>query len=181
LAARTQESYLGAVIGLAKHYGRSPEELSEAQVQSYLLHLIRERKLAWSSVNIACTALKFLYRVTLKRGEADFCIPSPRQPQKLPQILAREEIGALIDRTVNPKHLTILMTAYSAGLRVSELCHLRVVDNDSARMTLRVEQGKGGKDRYTLLSVRLLTQLRCYWGLYRPQTWLFAHSGHGGH
>jgi site-specific recombinase XerD len=131
LAARTHESYLAAVIGLAKHYGCGPDALSEAQVQGYLLHLIEERKLAWSSVNIACTALKFLYRVTLKRKEADFAIPSPRQPQKLPQILSREEIGTLIDRTIHPKQRTILMTVYAAGLRVSEVCHLRVSDIDS--------------------------------------------------
>jgi integrase/recombinase XerD len=174
LAARTQESYLAAVVGLAKHYGRGPDQLCEAEVQRYLLHLIEERKLAWSSVNVACTALKFLYRVTLKRREVDFCIPSPRQPQKLPQILSREEIGALIDRTINPRQRTILMTVYAAGLRVSEVCHLRVSDIDSARMSLRVEQAKGGKDRYTVLSARLLVQLRRYWGLYQPRTWLFT-------
>jgi integrase/recombinase XerD len=174
LAARTQESYLAAVVGLAKHYGRSPEQLCEAEVQRYLLYLIEERKLAWSSVNIACTAFKFVYRVTLKRRELDFAIPSPRQPQKLPQILSREEVGALIDGTINPRQRTILMTVYAAGLRVSEACHLRVRDIDSKRMSLRVEQGKRGKDRYTLLAVRLLAQLRRYWVLYQPRMWLFT-------
>ena len=174
LAARTRESYVAAVIGLSRHYGCSPEALSEVQVQRYLLHLIEERRLAWSSVNVACTALKFLYQVTLKRAAVDFAIPSPRQPQKLPQILSREEVCTLLDRTINPKHLTILMTVYAAGLRVSEVCHLRVSDIDSKRMSLRIEQGKGGKDRYSLLSPRLLAQLRRYWVLYQPRTWLFT-------
>jgi hypothetical protein len=112
LATCTQESYLAAVIGLAKHYGCAPDALRDAQVQGYLLHLIEERKLAWSSANIACTALKFLYRATLKRKEVDFAIPSPRQPQ----ILSCEEIGTLIDRTLHPKPRTILMTVYAACL-----------------------------------------------------------------
>lgn len=120
------------------------------------------------------TRLKFCYHVTLKRPQAQFEIPRPRQPQKLPQILAREEVARLIELTANPKHRAMLMTTYGAGLRVSELCHLKVSDIDSARMTLRVEQGKGAKDRYTLLSPRLLRELRRYWALHRPKQWLFS-------
>ncbi len=176
MSVRTREAYLGAVAGLAKYYGRRPDRISEQEVQNYLLHLIEERKLAWSSCNIVAQGLKFFYRVTLKRPEAQFAIPRARQPQKLPQILSREEVAALIEKTLNPKHRAILMIAYGAGLRLNEICHLRLTDIDSARMTIRVEQGKGAKDRYTLLSPRLLAELRRYWLLYRPKQWLFTRK-----
>jgi len=174
MAVRTREAYLGAVAGLAKYYKRRPDRIDDAEVQKYLLHLIEDRKLAWSSCNIAAQGLKFFYRVTLKRSEAQFGIPTARQPQKLPQILAREEVAALLEKTVNIKHRAILMTAYGAGLRLNEICHLKLTDIDSARMTIRVEQGKGAKDRYTLLSPRLLTELRRYWIAHRPKQWLFT-------
>src|SRR3970040_591978 len=116
MAVRTREAYLGAVAGLAKHYGRRPDRIGEAEVQKYLLHLIEERKLAWSSCNIVAQGLKFFYQVTLKRSEAQFGIPTARQPQKLPQILAREEVARLIECAANPKHRAILMTTYGAGL-----------------------------------------------------------------
>lgn len=174
MSVRTRESYLGAVAGLAKHYGRRPDLIDEAEVQTYLLHLIQERKLAWSSCNIVTQGLKFFYRVTLKRTDAQFVIPRARAPQKLPQILSREEIATLIEATANLKHRAILMTAYGAGLRLNEICHLKVAHIDSNRMTIRVEQGKGAKDRYTLLSPRLLTELRGYWLAYRPKEWLFT-------
>jgi site-specific recombinase XerD len=174
MAVRTREAYLGAVAGLAKHYGRRPDRINETEVQNYLLHLIEKRRLSWSSCNVAAQGLKFFYRVTLKRSEAQFGIPTARAPQKLPQILAREEVARLIDLTANPKHRAMLMTAYGAGLRLNEICHLKVTDIDSARMTIRVEQGKGAKDRYTLLSPRLLAELRRYWAAYRPSPWLFA-------
>ena len=174
MSVRTREAYIGAVAGLAKHYRRRPDQVSEAEVQQYLLHLIQERKLAWSSCNIAAQGLKFFYRITLKRGEAQFAIPRAKQPQKLPQILSHEEVAALIGNTSNAKHRAILMTAYGAGLRLNEICHLKVSDIDSDRMTIRVEQGKGGKDRYTLLSPRLLAELRRYWLTHRPERWLFT-------
>ena len=176
MSVRTRESYVAAVAAMAKYYGRSPDQIGEEEVQRYLLYLIEERKLAWSTCNIAVNALKFCYHVTLKRAQAQFEIPRPRQPQKLPQILAREEIARLIELTPNPKHRVMLMTTYGAGLRVSELCHLKVGDIDSARMTIRVEQGKGAKDRYTLLSPRLLRELRRYWVAQRPKEWLFCAS-----
>ena len=174
MSERTRESYLAAVAGLAKYYNRSPDQVSEVEVQRYLLHLIEERKLAWSSCNVAVSGLRFVYHTTLKRREAQFDIPRARAPQKLPQILAREEIARLIELTLNAKHRAILMSAYGAGLRVSELCHLKVGDIDSARMTIRVEQGKGAKDRYTLLSPRLLRELRRYWVGQRTKEWLFS-------
>ena len=174
MSVRTREAYLGAVAGLAKHYGRRPDRITEQEVQNYLLHLIEERKLAWASCNVVAQGLKFFYRVTLKRSEAQFVIPRARAPQKLPQILSREEIAVLLHRTVNLKHRAVLMTAYGAGLRLNEICHLKIVDIDSRRMTIRVEQGKGAKDRYTLLSPRLLAELRRYWVAYRPKAWLFT-------
>jgi site-specific recombinase XerD len=174
MSVRTREAYLGAVAGLAKHYARRPDRITEQEVQNYLLHLIEQRKLAWSSCNIVAQGLKFFYHVTLKRSETQFAIPRARQPQKLPQILSREEVAAIIEKTVNLKHRAILMTAYGAGLRLNEICHLKLTDVDSTRMTIRVEQGKGAKDRYTLLSPRLLAELRRYWVLYRPKEWLFT-------
>jgi len=174
MAVRTREAYLGAVAGLAKYYGRRPDRINEREIQQYLLYLIEQRRLAWSSCNIVAQGLKFFYRVTLKRPEAHFQIPRARAPQKLPQILSREEVVALIENTVNLKHRAILMTAYGAGLRLNEICHLRLIDIDAARMTLRVEQGKGAKDRYTLLSPRLLSELRRYWRVYRPKHWLYT-------
>jgi integrase/recombinase XerD len=189
LAHRTRETYVESVAKLAKFYGRSPDRIDEAEVQRYLLHLLEERKLAHSSCNVMCSALEFFYRTTLKRRETQFCLPRPKVPAKLPQILSREEVAKLIEQTMNLKHRTILMTTYAAGLRLSELCHLRVVDIDSDRMTIRVEQGKGAKDRYTLLSPRLLTELRGYWLSCRPKHWLFPSprtpeqplSGHTAH
>ena len=179
MSPRTRETYIGCVADLAKFYKRNPATLSEQQVQHYLLHLIKERKLAWSSVNVAASALKFLYRVTLKRKDAEFSVPGPHQQQRLPQILSSEEVMRLIDAAANPKHRALLLTTYAAGLRLSEVSRLRVSDIDSGRMTLRIEQGKGAKDRYGLLSPRLLKELRTYWLAYRPKEWLFPNPRDG--
>lgn len=178
MSPRTRESYLGAVTALAKHYGRSPDRISAPEVQRYLLYLIQERKLAWSSCNIALSGLKFFYRVTLKRPQTEFELPTPRQPQKLPQILAPEEVVRLIECADNPKHRAILMATYAAGLRLSEVANLKVSNIDSTRMTIHVEQGKGAQDRYTPLSPRLLAELRRYWALHRPKVWLFPGTRH---
>jgi len=177
---RTRESYLAAVAAMVKFYRRSPESIDEHEVQSYLLHLMQERKLAWSSCNIAVSGLRFFYHTTLKRPQAQFDIPRARAPQKLPQILSREEIARLIELTPNLKHRAMFMIAYGAGLRVSELCHLRVGHIDSSRMSIRVEQGKGAKDRYSLLLPRLLAELRRYWLAYHPHQWLFPSPRHPG-
>ena len=173
LAYRTREAYVGSVAKLARHYRRPPDQISEAEVQGYLLYLLDERKLAHSSVNIACSGLEFFYRVTLKRRDTEFCLPRPKVPSRLPEILSREEVARLLSSTANLKHRAFLMTTYAAGLRLSEACHLKLCDIDSDRMTIRVEQGKGAKDRYTPLSPRLLIELRRYWAAYRPAPWLF--------
>ena len=173
MADRTRETYLAAVTGLARHYQRSPDQISDEEVQGYLLYLIRDRQRSWSTCNITVNALRFLYHTTLKRARTTFCIPSPRQSGKLPALLSREEVQRLIAQAGHQTHRTMLLTTYAAGLRLNEVLHLRVPDIDSGRMTLRVEQGKGGKDRYTVLSPHLLEALRAYWRVARPTTWLF--------
>ncbi len=173
LATRTQESYIAAVVGLSRHYDRSPEQLSQDEVQQYLLHLIEERKLAWASTNQAACALRFLFHVTLKQPTASFTIPSRKAPAKLPEILSREEVERILSSCANLKHRTLLMATYAAGLRVSETCKLKMSDIDRERMMLRVGNGKGGKDRYTLLSPCLLDTLVLYWRAFRPALWLF--------
>lgn len=173
LSLRTRQSYSEAVAALAKHYHRSPDRLTARQIQDYLLYLIEERELAHSSCKVALHGLRFFYHETLKRAELEFGIPPARMPQKLPQILSREEIERLFAGARLYKHRVLLMTTYAAGLRVSEVCALKVTDIDSQRMTIRIEQGKGQKDRYSLLSPRLLKELRHYWQMDRPRTWLF--------
>jgi site-specific recombinase XerD len=173
LAYRTRQAYVASVANFAKFYGKSPARITEPECQSYLLHLLQERKLAHSSCNVVASALQFLYRVTLKHREAEFNLPRPRVPQRLPQILSREDVAAIFEHAANLKHRAFLMTTYGAGLRLSEACHLKIGDIDSSRMTIRVEQGKGAKDRYTLLSPRLLEELRRYWFAHRPKLWLF--------
>ena len=176
MADRTRETYLWAVTGLATFYHRSPDQIADAEVQAYLLHLIRDRQRSWSTCNIVVHGLRFFYHETLKRARTTFCIPSPRQPGTLPALLSRAEVQHLIAHAANLKHRTMLMTTYAGGLRLNEVLHLRVGDIDSARMTMRVEQGKGGKDRYTVLSAHLLEALRAYWKIYHPTTWLFPSS-----
>ncbi len=180
MAAKTQDSYVRAVTGLAAYHRRSPDRITDREVQAYLLYLMRERKLSWSSCNVALAGLRFLYHQTLDRDKTTFHLPGPRKPSKLPEILSQQEVARLFAHTDLPRHRVLLMTAYSAGLRVGEVVRLRVQDIDSDRMTIRVEQGKGAKDRYTLLSPRLLQEMRHYWRLERPFPWLFPMRGNGG-
>src|SRR5574337_1663716 len=173
LAHNTQLSYLQQISAYARHFGRSPEALGPEDVRTYQVHLVEVRKLSPASVGIATSALRFLYQVTLKRDWAPEDIPMPKKPFRLPVILSREEVMRLLESVESLKHRTILTTAYAAGLRVSEATHLRVTDIDSPRMVLRVDQGKGHKDRYVMLSPRLLEALRAYWKVARPRVWLF--------
>jgi integrase/recombinase XerD len=173
MAVRTRRSYAEAVAALAKHYRRSPDQLTEQEIQGYLLYLIEERKLARSSCLVALHGLRFFYHETLKREDLNFRVARTRAAQKLPEILSREEIERLFAAATQFKHRVLLMTTYAAGLRVSEVCALKLGDIDSARMTIRIEQGKGSKDRYSLLSPRLLSDLRRYWRMDRPRLWLF--------
>jgi len=177
LAERTRAAYLMCVTGLAKYYRRSPEQLGADEIQAYLLHLITEKKLAYASVNQAACAFRFLFEAVLRRPNARLDIPMAKVPRRLPQILARAEVTRLIGAAGTLRGRTLLMTAYAAGLRVSELCALQVTDIESApdRLCIKVRQGKGGKDRHTLLSPRLLVALRHWWSVGRPGRWLFPN------
>jgi site-specific recombinase XerD len=177
MADKTREAYLWAVTGLAKFHRRSPDQISDEEVQAYLLHLIRDRHRAWSTCNIVVQGLRVLYHTTLRRERTTFTIPSPRQSGKLPVLLSREEIQRLLAATHTRQQYAILATTYGAGLRLGEVIHLRVSDIDGERLTIRVEQGKGGKDRSTLLLARLLETLRAYWRLAHPTDWLFPGKG----
>lgn len=176
-AQRTREAYLACVAALARHFRQSPERIGPLQVQAYLLHLIQERKLAYATVNQSVCAIRFFYAKVLGQPEMAFEIPMAKVPKRLPTLLTRGEIVRLFDATIDLRGRTALMTAYAAGLRVSEISALELADIESApdRMCLKVRHGKGGKDRYTLLSPRLLAALRQYWLTYRPQRWLFPN------
>ena len=168
---KTVQAYVTAVAQLAAHYGRSPEGISLEEVRDYLHWLITGRKLASSSCNQKLQGIRFFYTMVL-RQPFDLRIPMKRSG-RLPEALSRQEVASLLDVVSNLKHRTLLMTAYGAGLRVSELVHLRLSDIHSDRMLILVRGGKGDKDRYTLLSPRLLEQLRRYWVEYHPGPWLF--------
>jgi len=173
LAENTQTSYLLQVSSFAKHFHRSPELLGPEEIRAWLVHLREERKLAPASLGPTIGALRFLYRVTLKRDWSDEDFPLPRKPVRLPVILSLEEITTFFGSIASLKQRTILMTAYAAGLRVSEVVHLKVTDIDSQRMMIRIRQGKNRKDRYVMLSPRLLEILRTYWRDAHPRDWLF--------
>ena len=173
LAPGTQESYLRSVTRLARHYRRRPDRISAREVQDFLLFLHQQHGLNWSTCNTIRHGLRFFFRITLGRPDPHFYVPGAKQASTLPQLLNHQELVRLFTVTTNLRHRAVLMTAYAAGLRASELGRLRVTDIDSARMCLRVDQGKGSKDRYVPLSPRLLELLREYWHRQRPQRWLF--------
>ncbi len=177
LSPLTRAAYIRCVVGLSQYYGRAPDTLSEQEVQAYLAYLVKERALAWGTLSMTVHGLRFLYEVSLGRPRTHFYIPTVKTPSKQPEILSRQEIARLMQAVDNRKHRALLMTTYAAGLRVSEVVKLKVSHIDSERMAIRVEQGKGRKDRYTLLSQRLLEELRGYWRLYRPPYWLFPGKG----
>ncbi len=172
-AENTQRSYVQQVSAFARYFDRSPEDLGPEQVRAYQNHLVTDRHLTASSIGTATAALRFLYRVTLRRGWNPDDFPMPKKPFKLPVVLSAEEVTVFLSSVANIKHRTILMVAYAAGLRISEVTHLKVPDVDSQRMVIRVDQGKCNKDRYVMLSPRLLEALRTYWVEERPKTWLF--------
>ena len=146
MAEKTLKSYTQAVASLAKYYRRSPDQISHEEVQTYLLHLMQERKLAWSTCSMAVHGLRFFFHTTLGHDAVAFSIPSPRQPSKLPLILSREEVQRLVAAATDRQPHALRMTTYAAGLRVSEAVRLKITDLDAARQTIRVELGKGAKD-----------------------------------
>ena len=157
LAPNTQRAYVEHVVRFARHFRKSPEHLGPAEIRTYLLHLARDKRLAASSIIVAVAALRFFYTVTLKRRwvvEDD--IPTGRQAKKLPVVLSQEEVARFLDAVDNLKHRVILTVCYATGLRISEAVRLKPAAIDSQRMVIRVEQGKGRKDRYVMLPPRLL-------------------------
>jgi integrase/recombinase XerD len=176
LAPRTIQTYLERVAGFAQYFHTSPEDLGAEHVRAYLLHLVQERHVSWSYYNQVFCALRFLYRVTLGREEVVQAVVCPKQPRKLPVVLSLDEVAQFFAAITNLKHRAILMTAYGAGLRLSEVVALRCEDIDSRRMVIRVRQAKGQKDRYVMLSPRLLDVLRQYWKAVRPGDYLFPGS-----
>src|SRR5215468_10371820 len=178
----TQNSYVQQVSLFARHFSKSPEELGPDEIRSYQVYLTNERKLAPSSILIAIAALRFLYKVTLhKDWSLEEIIPAPKRPQKLPIVLSPEEVLQFLSCVQSIKHRTILTICYAAGLRISEAIRLKVTDIDSKRMVIRVAQGKGQKDRYVMLSPKLLQILRSWWPVNKPKQWLFPGDRVDGH
>ena len=170
---RTIECYTQRVAAFAQHFGQSPTELGPEHIRTFQTVLVETKRTSWTLFNQTVCALRFLYGTTLQRPGAIEQIPFPRQPKRLPVVLSRAEVARFFAAVPNLKHRTVLMTMYAAGLRLSEALGLRLSDVDGERQCLRVAQGKGQKDRYTILAPGLLEQLRTYWRLTRPRTWLF--------
>lgn len=173
----TVEAYVRAVAHFAKHYGRSPDQLSGEQVRQYLLYLVQERKVSWSLYNQTRCALQFFYRVTLGRDEWFDKLPCAKRPRRLPTVLSADELRRLFDVAAHePRHQALMMMLYGAGLRISEAFALKPADIDSRRMLIHVRSGKGDKERMVPLSAQLLVVLRDYWRQARPKDWLFPQA-----
>ena len=175
----TQRSYVRSVAGLAQFYHRSPDQIGDDQIKAYLLHLLRIKKLAVSSLIVAVSALRFFFGIVLHRPTKaiEEALPRMKKPVLRPRVYSVQELERLFGCPgLNRKHRALFMTAYAAGLRVSEVCQLRIGDLLSDRHQIHVVQSKGKKDRYTLLSPRLLLELQAYWRLYRPKDWLFPST-----
>ena len=182
LAVNTQKSYVEQVSQFARHFQKSPELLGPEHIRAYQVHLTNEKKLSTGSITIAISALRFLYGVTLKKDWSfRDLIPAPKTPKKLPVILSPEEVLQFLDCVRSRKHRAILTTCYAAGLRISEAVALTPPTVDSKRMVIRVEQGKGRRDRYVMLSPKLLEVLRAWWRVEKPKDWLFSGDFPGRH
>jgi site-specific recombinase XerD len=168
----TQRGYIRAVEDFAAFLGRSPDQSDAEDLRRYQLHL-RRRGVSAGGMNHSVSALRFFFTVTLGRGALAETLTSVREPRKLPVVLSPEEVARLLDAAPGLKYKAALSVAYGAGLRASEVVSLKIADIDSDRMIIRVEQGKGRKDRYVMLSPQLLHLLRAYWAASRPQGWLF--------
>jgi site-specific recombinase XerD len=176
-----QDSYVRWVAGLAQFHHRSPDQIVDDEIKAYLLHLLRFRKLAVSSLIVAVSALRFFFGHVLHRPTQaiEEALPRMKKPVLRPKVYSVQELERLLGwPQLNRKHRALFMTTYAAGLRVSEVCQLRLADLLSDRHQIHVVQGKGQKDRYTLLSPKLLEELRGYWRLYRPKDWLFPSQVH---
>ena len=190
LGSETQRAYVFYIAGLARFYQTSPDQLSLEDIREYQLYLINERRLSPESVNQFVSAVKFLYNVTLETPWPEGALPRCRVPHKLPVVLSAAETDEFFHHVCTIRYRAALMTAYGAGLRVSEVVTLKVGDIDSKRMLIRVRQGKGNRDRYAMLSPRLLEVLRCWWRSRHPagqphpaspDDWLFPGWRKGRH
>jgi len=181
LAPATQRNYIAHVAAYSRFFGKSPESLDQEAVREYLLYLLNDRKLSPEGVNQQCSALKFLYLTTLELPWNDVDFPRAKRAHHLPVVLSHEEVVQFFDHVPSIRYRAALMICYGAGLRVSEAVAVKVSAIDSKRMLLRVEQGKGRKDRYAMLSPRLLEVLRVYWRAARPQEYLFPSWRPGRH
>jgi integrase/recombinase XerD len=180
LSPHTQASYCQQIAQFARHFGKSPVELGPEDIRAYQVYLTNERNLAPVSILIAVAAIRFLYKVTLKKDWVfEDVIPTCKKPQKLPEILSPAEVLDLLACVRTIKQRVILTTCYAACLRVSEAIRLKATAIDSQRMVIRVDQGKGQKDRYVMLSPKLLETLRSYWRAARLQDWLFPGDHQG--
>lgn len=173
----TAECYVRNVAEFANYFHRSPDLLGAEEIKQFQLHLINDKKIAWSTYIQAMAALRFFYVKTLGQTFMAEKIPYPKRPRHLPSVLSQEEVKHLLDATTSLKDRAILMTLYGAGLRVSEACRLAMTDIDSSRMVIHVRQAKGHKDRDVMLSPVLLETLRLYWKQRRPRRWLFPGYG----
>ena len=174
VSEKTKTAYLHAAAGLAAYYKDLPTtDLTNNQIQDYLLYNIQEKKLAWSSCNVLFCGLKKYFKDYLGRSDSEFSIPPRPRSRKLPMLLSKEEVLGILQAPSNIKHRALLTTVYSSGLRVSEVVRLKPHHIESSRMMIRVEQGKGRKDRYTVLSENCLDLLRQYWRAQQPGKWLF--------
>jgi site-specific recombinase XerD len=169
------------VAQFADFFGKSPVLLGPEHIRTYLLYLLRKKRVSRSTYRQALAAIRFLYRRTLGKNWFVDGIDNVRSEKKLPIVMSMDEMERFFDALASVKYRAILMTAYSAGLRVSEVVSLRVSDIDSGRMVIRIDQGKGRKDRYVMLSKRLLVVLRAYWKAARPKTYLFPGRKNGAH
>jgi len=172
LAPKTQASYIRAVRNFTIFLGRSPDGASAEDLRRYQLHLASSG-ISVPSQNATVTALRFFFAVTLERSEVTERLPFVREPRKLPVVLSPAEVARFLEAAPGLKYRAALSVAYGAGLRAAEVVSLKVGDIDSTRMVIRVEQGKGHKDRYVMLSAHLLELLRAWWKAARPQGWLF--------
>jgi site-specific recombinase XerD len=170
---KTISCYLACMRNVAIYFRKSPAELDEEEIRKYLHHLIEERNVSQAVISQSYSALKFFFEKTLQKPWNVSKIPRSKQRKKLPQVLSKHEVESIFSVTTNLKHCAILMTIYAAGLRVGEATRLKVSDIDSGRMAIRVNEGKGLKDRYTLMGERNLEVLRLYYKVYRPSEWLF--------
>lgn len=180
-SAGTQRSYIHYVTGYANHYWMSPDRLGLDDIRSYQLHLIEQRQLSPQSINCFVAAVKFLYTVTLEMPWTNQQFARLKVPEKLPVVLSAAEVTEFFSHIAFIQHRVALMLCYGCGLRSSEVVALQVSDIDSARMLIRVQQGKGAKDRYTILGERVLMLLREYWKRRRPVHWLFPGTKPGTH